>query len=58
MFSEKEEASQVIYDVYDNFIKTVSNVPIWEMQNVTQILEAYEKNPKSIEGVVRKVLKN
>lgn len=57
MFDKETEASTVVYEVYDNYIKTISNIPIWEMQNVINILDAYNKDAKSIEGVVSKVLK-
>jgi len=57
MFEKESEAAIIVYETYDNFIKTISNIPIWEMQNVTKILEAYNENPKSMEGIVNKVLK-
>lgn len=57
MFKQQEQASGIVYDTYDMFIKTMSNVPIWEMQNITHILQAYQKDPKSIEGIVNKILK-
>lgn len=57
MFKSEEEASVIVYETYENFIKTIASVPIWEMQNVSKILEAYNKDPKSIEGLVKKILK-
>ena len=57
MFKKEEEAAVIVYETYDNFIKTIASVPIWEMQNVTKILEAYNKDPKSIEGIVKKTLR-
>ena len=55
MFEKESEAATVVYEVYDNYIKTISNVPIWEMQNVINILDAYNKDAKSIEGIVNKI---
>lgn len=55
--TESEESTFVVYETYDNFMKTVANVPIWEMQNITQIIEAYQKDPKSIEGITKKILR-
>lgn len=57
MFKSEEEASVIVYETYNNFIKTIASVPICEMQNITKILEAYNKDPKSIEGLVKKILK-
>ena len=57
MYSQEEEAAVVVYETYDSFIKTVSNIPIWEMNNITEILIAYQADPKSVEGIVRKINK-
>jgi hypothetical protein len=56
-FKKGEDSTVVVYETYDNFLKTVSSVPIWEMDNITRILEAYKKSPESIEGIVKKILK-
>ena len=53
-FDKNEESTVVVYDTYDKFI---SNIPIWDMQNLTRIIEAYHKDPKSIEGIVNKILR-
>ena len=57
MYGKEEEASTIVYDTYDNFIKTVACVPIWEMQNLTKIIQAYNKDKKSIEGIVNKIMR-
>lgn len=58
-FFEKEEVSTVdVYNVYESFVKVMSTVPIWEMQNVQKILQAYFTDPKSIEDITNKILRN
>jgi hypothetical protein len=57
-FNKSEESTKVVYEVYDTFMQTVANVPIYDMENVTKILEAYDKDPKSIEGIVKKINKS
>jgi hypothetical protein len=56
-FKSGEDSTIVVYETYDNFLKTVANVPIWEMDNITRILQAYQKSPESIEGIVKNILK-
>lgn len=57
-FDDKEENStDYVYNVYDEFIEDVSSVPIYEMKNISIIIEAYRKDPKSIEGICRKILR-
>lgn len=58
-FFEKEEVSTIdVYNVYEKFCKIISKVPIWEMQNVEKIIQAYFTDPKSIEGITNKILKH
>ena len=56
-FKKEEESTLVIYDIVDSFCKTISTIPIYEMQNIQSVLEAYQKDSKSIEGIVKKILK-
>ena len=53
-FSKNQESTVVVYDTYDKFI---SEIPICDMQNLTKIFQAYKKDPKSIEGIVNKILR-
>lgn len=53
---DKEETSLVqVYDVLEKFTKIVSTIPIWEMENFTEVVKAYFKDKKSIEGIVKKI---
>lgn len=55
-FNSVEESTSFVYDVYDAYLKSVASIPIWECQNITSIIEAYKKDPKSIQGIVNKIL--
>ena len=37
-----------VYNVYDNFMKKISEVPIYDMENISVIIDAYNKDKKSI----------
>jgi methyltransferase-like protein len=56
-FDAKEQSTIDVYNVYEKFINEVSKVPIWEMENIITILKAYQKDPKSIEGITKKIMK-
>ncbi len=57
-FNSVEESTSVVYEVYNNYLKAVASIPIYECQNITSIIEAYRKDPKSIQGIVNKILKS
>lgn len=56
-FNKESESVSHCYDAYDNYIKTVASVPIWDCKNIIDIIEAYKKDPKSIEGITKKILR-
>lgn len=57
-FFEKSEQSTIdVYDVNDRFIKAISKVPIWKMEIIMEMIKAEEKDSKSIEGIVNKILR-
>lgn len=55
-FNSVEESTEVVYEVYENYTKAIASIPIWECENITSIIEAYKKDPKSIQGIVNKIL--
>lgn len=55
---KKEDSTCGVYDVYDNFIKEISETEIYDMQNITMLIKAYKKDKKSLEGICKKILKN
>ena len=52
----KEDQAITVHDVFYDYIKAVCAINIPDMAAVTSIIEAYLKDPKSIEGIVSKVL--
>ena len=54
---QQEEAATEVYNALDSYLKIVSNVPIWDMQNITQVIQAYYLDKKSIEGITNKILR-
>lgn len=57
-YDKEEESTKYIYDTMDAFLKNVSLVPIWDMPNISTILEAYYTDSKSMEGIAKKILKS
>lgn len=57
-FSKVEDSTVQTYEAYDNYIKAIASVPIWECRNISMIIEAYKADPKSIEGICKKILKS
>lgn len=52
----KETAAEDVHTVFFDFIQTLGKVSIPDMENVKYIIEAYQKDPKSIQGIVNKIL--
>ena len=42
---------------YENFIKQISQVPIYDTENLLKMYEAYKKDAKSMNGITNKILK-
>ena len=57
-YNHKEEDTIKLYDVYDNYIKTMAKVPLWEMDNVKDLIDAYMLDPASMTGIAKKVIKH
>ena len=57
-FDKLEDSTSEVYEAYDEFIKAIASVPIWDCRNMTAMILAYKEDPKSIEGIVNKILKN
>jgi hypothetical protein len=47
----------VCYNVTDEFVQKISGVDLDDMQNVMMIIDAYRKDPRSIEGIIKKILR-
>lgn len=55
LFNNAEGGLKEVYEAMEEFIKTISVIPVWEMENFSQVVKAYLKDRDSIEGIVRKV---
>lgn len=51
------EQMDVCYNVTDEFVQKISGVDLADMQNVMMIIDAYRKDPSSIEGIIKKILR-
>ena len=56
-FNSKETETSQVYEVYENFIKVISQVPIYDAENLLTMYEAYKKDPKSMQGITNKILR-
>jgi hypothetical protein len=56
-FEYKEEDTIVLYDTFDRYVETVAKVPLWEMHNVRDLIDAYLIDPASMTGIAKKVHK-
>ena len=54
----KEEETVTLYDTFDKYVHSVSQVPLWEMENIKDLIDAYFIDPKSMTGVAKKVHKH
>ena len=57
-FEYKEEDTIALYETYDEYLKTISKVPLWEMKNIKDLIDAYLLDPASMTGIAKKVHKN
>lgn len=57
-FDAKEDDTVKLYEVYDKYIQTIAQVPLWEMENVKDLIDAYFIDQKSMTGVAKKVHKH
>jgi len=56
-FEAQSESTDHVYQVFENFIKRVSKVPIYDMENICYMIDAYDKDKKSMNGITNKVLR-
>jgi len=56
-FQVKDEATEQVYQVFENFIKKISGVAIYDMANISFMIDAHDKDPKSLNGICNKILK-
>jgi hypothetical protein len=57
-FESLSDSTNQVYQVFENFIKRVSQIPIYDMENICYMIDAYDKDQKSMNGITNKILKN
>lgn len=57
-FNHKEEDTVNLYKAFDAYIHTVAQVPLWEMENIKDLIDAYLIDQKSMTGVAKKIHKH
>jgi hypothetical protein len=57
-FESLSDSTDQVYKVFENFIKRISQIPIYDMENICYIIDAYDKDQKSMNGITNKILKN
>jgi len=57
LFDKEEQSLTQVYDVMEDFIFTISKIPIWEMEKFKDIAEAYTKDPKSLQELSTSIIK-
>lgn len=56
-FEKESESTAQVYEVFENFVKRIAQVPIYDMENIVSMIEAYNKDAKSMNGIVNKILR-
>lgn len=57
-FESLSDSTGQVYQVFENFIKRISKIPIYDMENICYMIDAYDKDAKSMNGITNKILKN
>ena len=56
-FKAKENETSGVYEVYENFIKQISQIAIYDTENLLTMYKAYKKDPNSMQGITNKILR-
>jgi len=57
-FESLSDSTDHVYQVFETFIKRISQVPIYDMENICYMIDAYDKDQKSMNGITNKILKH
>lgn len=58
IFDSQPGAASDVYNVMDALVKEIAATSIPEYSSIIFLIQAYRKDPKSIKGIVNRVLKN
>ena len=56
-FETDSDATDVVYKVFEDFIKKICTIPIYDMESLSIVIDAFNKDKKSIEGICKKILR-
>ncbi len=51
----EEEHTINVYEAMENFLNELKGMMIFDLPYLTEIIKAYKKNPKRLEGIVNKI---
>jgi len=54
-FDLKEQSLVDVYNVYEKFIKVIALVPLWEMENLCEVVKSYMHDKPAFERTVKRV---
>ena len=54
-FDKKERETIEIYNVVETCVKEIASLGLHHLEAMTEIVKAYKKDPKSIQGIVNKI---
>lgn len=57
MFDSKEESCIAVTNITQDLISNIATLGFENYGQLSLIIDAYKKDPKSIEGITRKILK-
>jgi hypothetical protein len=57
-FENLSDSTEHVYQVFENFIKRISQIHIYDMENICYMIDAYDIDSKSMNGITNKILKN
>lgn len=54
-FDMKEESTEAVFNAQFKMIEEITSLGLFHYENITEIIKAYKKDPKSIQGIVNKI---
>jgi len=57
-YNALSDSTDQVYQVFETFIKQISKIPIYDMENICYMIDAYNKDQKSMNGITNKIIKN
>ena len=58
LFGQQEKGSCLFYDITSEMVNEITETGLEHYHEITQLIRAYKKSPKSIIGIINKINKN